>query len=123
MEFCDICKNMMYIVQDGPEATPTTTTVTGLVYRCRNCQYVKACDKKTKIISMMNFADDELIYRQFLNNNLKYDPTLPHVDNIPCKNAECTKKPHEPNDVIFIKYDNKNMRFLYTCCYCQAHWR
>ena len=27
------------------------------------------------------------------------------------------------NEVIYIKYDNENMKYLYYCVYCEKFWK
>ena len=27
------------------------------------------------------------------------------------------------SDILFIKYDSANMRYLYKCCVCATHWK
>ena len=117
MDFCPICDNMLYIAKDEDGQAQR------LVYLCKNCGHQEEAPQKTKLISVTNFDNDEFIFTQFINENMLHDPTLPHVDNITCPNKECSKKAEQPNDVIFIKYDVKNMKFIYTCVYCQKHWR
>ncbi len=59
-----------------------------------------------------------------LNEFTHQDPTLPHVKNIPCPNAEClTKTGAKERDVIYIKYDADNLKYLYICNVCKAQWR
>lgn len=31
-------------------------------------------------------------------------------------------KPYE-NDILYVKYDDKNMKFMYICCCCQTSWK
>jgi len=30
---------------------------------------------------------------------------------------------HNERDILFIKYDSINMRYLYKCCICSTHWK
>lgn len=40
------------------------------------------------------------------------------------KNKVSVKKcPKPEKEVIFIKYDKANMRYLYYCCYCDTNWK
>ena len=36
---------------------------------------------------------------------------------------ECSKKKDEMDEVIYIKYDNENMKYLYYCVYCEKFWK
>lgn len=115
MKFCKFCDNMMYIrVNDDDK----------LQHYCKNCNHI---DEHESMDSMClldnNYIDDDLNYQQYTNEYLKYDNTLPRVNNIECPNSKCTRKADDPNDVIFIKYDFHNMKYLYHCSYCQQFWR
>ncbi len=137
MKFCDYCENMLYVsVEDE------------LLFRCKNCNFVKVQDKPVdgssipvlhqnyaegkdakpkeegdECIMDINYADDTRSYKQFITKNIKYDPTLPHVNNIPCTNAECRLGKGDTANTIYIKYDHVNMKYLYFCCHCEHFWR
>ena len=63
------------------------------------------------------------------------DPTLPRVSTIPCPNNninEETGKPECPtkekinpvsNEVIYVLYDKKNLKYFYMCCHCHTTWK
>ena len=60
----------------------------------------------------------------FVNPYIKYDPTLPRVNNIKCTNKDCNSKKNKlQNEVIYIKYDSKNMKYLYVCETCGETWK
>ena len=86
------------------------------------CGFSKSMDD-TKCIfnSEVNVNLSEII-----NNNeyISNDITLPIIENnqnIKCPNEECNKK-NKNTKVSYIKYDNKNMKFLYICKYCNQKW-
>ena len=63
-------------------------------------------------------------YKILLNEFTKGDPTLPHVNTIKCPNTECESNAGTKEaDVIYIKYDAVNMKFMYICNVCDAQWR
>jgi len=63
-------------------------------------------------------------YNVFLNEYTKEDPRLPHVKNLQCPNVDCPSRVgKEESDVIYIKYDTINMKFLYICTKCNTNWR
>ena len=116
MEFCELCSNLLYIgVADNKD----------LNYYCKTCNHIKVIKKEEGSVCVIddNKIDDFTKYSQFLNKYLKHDPTLPRVNNITCVNEKCSKKPDETNSVIYIKYDNNNMKYLYHCCYCEHFWK
>jgi aspartate carbamoyltransferase regulatory subunit len=53
---------------------------------------------------------------------LHEDPTLPRISNVPCPNATCDRPADRPNEVLYVKYDAKQLRFLYSCAYCKHMW-
>jgi len=59
-----------------------------------------------------------------MNEFTKNDPTLPHVHNITCPNNDCeSNTTDKESDIIYLKYDAVNMKFLYICNLCETKWR
>jgi DNA-directed RNA polymerase subunit M/transcription elongation factor TFIIS len=116
MRFCNLCSNMMYVKVDDD---------TNLVYYCKFCNNSVQEPKTNGSILVIddNKIDDDIKYRQYMNKNVIHDPTLPRVNNIDCPNKQCTKKEGADNEVIYIKYDFANMKYLYYCCHCAHFWR
>jgi hypothetical protein len=56
-----------------------------------------------------------------VNEYTKFDPTLPRIHNIPCPNPECATK--EGKEVIYIRYDDTNLKYLYLCTECDKLWK
>lgn len=115
MKFCKLCDNMLYI---------KLNTDKQLVFYCKHCGDETIENKKNGSILIIddNKTNDEIKYSQYINKNIKHDPCLPRVNNIICPNINCSKKEHEDNEVIYIKYDPINMKYLYHCCYCEHFW-
>lgn len=116
MKFCSNCNNYLYVDLDEEK---------NLIRYCKNCSH-KIIEKKeggSVLVIDDNKIDDVTRYSQFLNKNIKYDPTLPRVNNIECTNLKCTKKKDEENEVIYVKYDFVNMKYLYYCCKCEQYFR
>lgn len=116
MKFCINCNNYLYIDLDEER---------NLLRYCKNCGH-KTVEKKedgSVLVIDDNKIDNTTRFSQFLNKHIKHDPTLPRVNNIPCKNPSCTKKPEEENEVIYLKYDFVNMKYLYYCCKCDQYFR
>jgi DNA-directed RNA polymerase subunit M/transcription elongation factor TFIIS len=122
MKFCSVCENMMYIqVEDPSSKTPK------LLYYCKMCNNSQIDDVQGGMDSILvherNFVDDSSTYKSFMTPDIKYDPTLPRVSNIACPNTQCTKTKEQHNEVIYIKYDHENMKYLYFCCHCNHFWK
>lgn len=115
MKFCQFCNNMLYVnVNDEKD----------LVYYCKSCSHQEVMPKGDGSVCIVddNKIDDALKYSQYINKNLKHDPTLPRVDDIACTNPNCSKPTHDKNQVIYINYNPTDMKFVYYCCYCDNSW-
>ena len=119
MHFCTNCDNMYYIKLGGPEANE-------LVYYCRNCGHENAHIGKEDIyVSQTNLKPVDNNYVNIINQYTKFDPTLPRVTNVKCPNTECASKKDENvcNEVIMMRYDDKNLRYVYLCPICDTTWK
>ena len=59
-----------------------------------------------------------------INEYTKLDPTLPRVTNIDCPNTECpTRTEEEDKEVITMRYDDINMKYVYLCAKCDFIWK
>ena len=119
MEFCNLCENMLYVkidVQDNKQQ---------LQNYCKNCNFVKDLpNDKSIVIVKNNYEKKDKNYEMFINPYIKYDPTLPRVNNIKCINKDCKSKSKDVNnEVIYIKYDNDEMKYLYYCVHCENFWK
>ena len=114
MKFCDKCNNYLYVDLDNDR---------NLLRYCKNCSHTIVEKKEGGSILVIddNKIDDITRYSQFLNKNIKHDPTLPRVNNIECTNPECNKS--SDNEVIYVKYDHVDMKYLYYCCKCEQYFR
>jgi DNA-directed RNA polymerase subunit M/transcription elongation factor TFIIS len=117
MHFCSKCENMYYIRIDGEDSNK-------LIYYCRHCGHEED--------NLLN--TDTTIYKSYtksssnassnlINQYTKLDPTLPRVNNILCPNEDCiTNKQKKEREIIYIRYDEINMKYLYLCCDCDYTW-
>tara|TARA_Y100000590_G_scaffold64204_1_gene68986 strand:+ start:702 stop:1370 length:669 start_codon:yes stop_codon:yes gene_type:complete len=74
------------------------------------------------------FELDTLLHNQILitikGKNIKPLGSLLKKNKFIKKNKVVVKKFTKPkSEVIFIKYDKENMRYLYYCCYCDTNWK
>jgi len=115
MEFCD-CENMLYM----------RTNETGdLIRYCKQCGFESieaATTGKAVRVTRTMYSEDDLLYKQHQNNYLRYDPTLPRVNDIPCPNKECTGSKQNPS-VLYIKYHPVDMKYFYMCDHCGKTWK
>ena len=98
MKFCEKCENMYYMKVNEENK---------LIYVCKNCG---------------NENEEEIITTNM--KVYKYDPTLPHMTNIKCPNPECkcNKRNDLIQDVVYLRYDDENMKYIYLCCHCDFNW-
>lgn len=136
MNFCPKCENLLVLEQGSNE----TTTSAGQKQKnyflnriCTNCEYSEVDNKGGLVNETIVQERASEGYKILLNEFTRQDPTLPHVGTLPCPNttgdpsvgkAICpTHSSNTPRDVIIIKYDAQNMKFLYICNVCGEQWR
>lgn len=110
---------------EGHEDDDTVEPVSVLKRYCRNCGHTQD-EKKGLVMETIIQEKASETYRVFLNEFTKEDPRLPHIKTLLCPNAECpSRKGKAESDVIYIKYDTINMKYLYICNVpgCNAKWR
>ena len=118
---------------------------------CRNCGYQE--QMKGGLILEIDLKEKTSEgYKILMNEFTKDDPTLPHVHNLRCPSRACPSNkgraypmdnpdaavaqaaPQAPqaavedkgeveSDVIYLKYDAINMKYLYICNVCDTKWR
>jgi DNA-directed RNA polymerase subunit M/transcription elongation factor TFIIS len=100
-----------------------------LIYYCRNCGHEDDILTKESIcVSNMQLKRSEQKYSHIINKYTKLDPTLPRTSAIKCPNQDCSsnkKSEGSKNDseIIYIRYDDTNMKYLYICANCDAMWK
>jgi DNA-directed RNA polymerase subunit M/transcription elongation factor TFIIS len=133
MNFCPDCQTYLITkISNSDNANKILTFV------CNNCSYSKSVDitkePEYKCVYQHNFNIKKIKVDQ---KNIKYlskDPTLPHVNNIPCPNRQCSTNKDNSNsevlgtdtqninDVLYIKLNESDLTFMYQCCNCQHTW-
>jgi DNA-directed RNA polymerase subunit M/transcription elongation factor TFIIS len=109
---------MYYISIDSENANK-------LIYYCRNCgNKDSTISVKDITVSNVQLKKSEQEFSHIINKYTKLDPTLPRVSNILCPNADClTNKEDTPREIIYIRYDDKNMKYVYLCSSCDIVWK
>ena len=135
MHFCPKCGNMYYLQLKKDDEDK-------LIYYCRNCG-----NEDESLVSNLNNLyvsrtdiKKEMNYKTSINKYTKLDPTLPRIANIECPNKECPsniqdegaieskdgdkpKNTKKEKEIVYIRYDDTNMKFIYLCCVCDHAWR
>lgn len=119
MKFCIHCDNMYYI---GINEENTNE----LTYYCRNCNYVDKTITAEGACIIDTYYQNNVNFNDTINKYTKIDPTLPRVNNMKCPNIECKSNTTENADfpeVIYMRYDEANMKYVYICNDCDNIWR
>ena len=135
MHFCSNCGNMYYlkIVEDAE------TENTSLAYYCRNCGHSDTMlMTENNCVSNTQIKRTEQNYNHIINEYTKYDPTLPRISTINCPNAACESNmvaseaeqgagseeiSSKKAEIIYIRYDDVNMKYVYVCSECDTVWK
>ena len=134
MHFCSVCGNMYYI---------SITAENELQYYCRNCGHVDETIASENIcVSKVNVKHTTTpqTFSQVVNKYTKLDPTLPRINTIRCPNDECPSnrksggagaggggaeaedKKEKKSEVIYLRYDDTNLKYVYLCAKCDKVW-
>lgn len=118
MHFCNQCQNMYYISIDPDDSNK-------LIYYCRNCgNKDNNLSEKNVIVTRIQVKKSQQEFSHIINKYTKLDPTLPRINNVLCPNADCaTNKDDSPREIIYIRYDNQNMKYVYLCSTCDTVWK
>jgi DNA-directed RNA polymerase subunit M/transcription elongation factor TFIIS len=132
MNFCPDCESYL-ITKITNNDNPNKI----LNLECNNCGYKKNIDiskePEYKRVYQNNYRTKQIKIDQKNIQYLDKDPTLPHVDNIPCPNPQCITNKDNPNpevligdkiinDVLYLKLNESDLTFLYQCCNCKHTW-
>lgn len=117
MEFCEFCNNMLYIKDTEEDKFK-------VMYYCKNCSFEKplSTSLESTLIIQNKYTENTINMKNVINENIVHDPTIPHIDNIVCPNTSCIKPEDKNNDIMYIKTDNINLKFVYYCTYCKHFW-
>lgn len=124
MDFCQVCNNLLYFREQAPTEAGERRVLQKV---CKSCGFSKVMDSAlngaVKITGSM-YSEDDLLYMQYKNKYLRFDPTLPRVrdPNIRCPTAECPGN-KEAGRVLYVKYHPVHMRFFFCCEECGTTWR
>ena len=125
MHFCKQCENMYYIRLSGENKDQLT-------YYCRKCGHEddNLLDAEENIcISRTDLKQSTSSYDHIINKYTKLDPTLPHIKNINCPNISCASnqsgenKENVTTDILYLRYDDASMKFVYICTHCDTVWK
>lgn len=130
MYFCSECRNMYYLKITSGEGN-------NLIYYCRNCGHEDSIITAENICvsnTQIGKRNDEHGYTHMINEYTKLDPTLPRSNTIKCPNTTCSSNNAEEveegskadatkREVINVRYDDTNMKYIYICAKCDTVWK
>jgi DNA-directed RNA polymerase subunit M/transcription elongation factor TFIIS len=95
-----------------------------LIYYCRNCGNEDTELTKNNIcVSKVQLKRSEQKYNHIINEYTKLDPTLPRINTIKCPNTDCdSNNGKDKREVIYIRYDDRNLLYIYLCAKCDTIW-
>ena len=118
MHFCVKCNNMYYIRVTEDDANK-------LIYYCRNCGHEDTLLTSENVcVTKTQLTQSEKTYSHIVNKYTKLDPTLPRINSIKCPNQNCAsnKEVGVEREVIYMRYDDVNMKYIYICAKCDTIW-
>ena len=119
MQFCKNCKNKLSI-----QTVNADLDNPGVKYYCNSCNY--ETEKMGDNLVYFNRYDIETLGQQNkVNEFTPLDPTLPRITNINCPNDKCPTQDANKklkNEIVYLMYDMKNMKFIYICVHCLYRW-
>jgi hypothetical protein len=95
-----------------------------LVYYCRQCgNEDKIIAVDNVCVSRVQLKKSEQSFNHIINKYTKLDPTLPRISNILCPNPDCSTNTNDtPREIIYIRYDDVNMKYINLCSTCETVW-
>ena len=117
MKFCEKCENMYYL-QLSPDDENQ------IIYKCRNCGNEDSEIQNKDLCVLSYNKEKKTDYLKYINEYTKLDPTLPRINSIKCPNQDCVCNKDETveNEVIYIRYNDEDMKYVYTCAKCDFIW-
>jgi DNA-directed RNA polymerase subunit M/transcription elongation factor TFIIS len=100
-----------------------------LSYYCRNCGHVDETLASENICVLNSeLKKGEQKYNHIINEYTKQDPTIPRLYNMECPNASCKSNASSSSskrnpEILYIRYDDDNMKYLYMCSDCDFIWK
>ena len=123
MNFCNVCGNMYYFEISEDESN----TLKHFCRKCGNTDSDIFNNSENICISKTHIKKKQNIHNSIINEYTKLDPTLPRTKNIKCPNEKCNDngetKSTENNEIIYLRYDNDNMKYIYLCSNCNYSWK
>jgi DNA-directed RNA polymerase subunit M/transcription elongation factor TFIIS len=112
MEFCPVCGNLFYLKTEDRV----------LFHTCKKCGNEKEITGTTTIFQQ-NFTKSNQEYESVINKYTKLDPTLPRIYTLPCPNDACPNHDKENPEIIYVRYNATDLKYVYLCPLCDSIWK
>lgn len=112
IQFCNNCENMTYLcIEDETNE---------LVSKCKCCGNVSPIKQTSK--SVYNMSNSKIDKLDIIKSNqyITHDITLPTIKN---SILQCNKEGCGGDEITYIKYDDKDMKYAYICKKCGSIWK
>ena len=120
MKFCSACNNMLYIKMYNVNDS------NAIKYYCRNCGFEDdTIENEGVCVLKTHLRKNAQKFNHIINRYTKLDPTLPRIFTIRCPEESCPTNVEiiENPEIIYMRYDDDNMKYLYLCVTCDATWK
>jgi DNA-directed RNA polymerase subunit M/transcription elongation factor TFIIS len=96
-----------------------------LTYYCRKCGHENSqLGPDTVCVMQTNIRGGNSQYGHVVNRYTKLDPTLPRTNMIKCPSQSCpSNKEGQEREVIYLRYDDTRMKYMYLCAVCDTTWK
>jgi DNA-directed RNA polymerase subunit M/transcription elongation factor TFIIS len=108
IRLCPTCDYYLYTQVEGEEKVLNRV--------CRMCGYKETDTTGGLVMEMLVQQKAAQGYKILINEYTQKDPTLPHIrKNMKCPNPACDSNHGVDPDIIYLKYDNVNLLYIYIC--------
>ena len=105
--------------------------INNLTYYCRFCgNKDDQVAKEGVVVLKTQYKQSEQKFNHMVNKYTKFDPTLPRKTSMKCPNEQCNDQSAAAaasastgSDIIYLRYDDENMKYLYICSNCNFTWK
>lgn len=119
MRFCVVCRNMYYIKLSDDDNS-------SLIYYCKKCgDESQTVTDENICVSKTHYNKKTQNVSALVNKYTKHDPTLPRIYNMKCPNVDCptNEETNTECEIVSLRYDTENMKYLYICKTCDCTWK
>ena len=118
---------MYYIrIRDDIQNDVNSETFNSLIYYCRKCGDEDKPEQNSNVsVYKRQIKKTNQTFNNIINQYTKLDPTLPRINTVLCPNNNCdtnNKEKSVEKEIIYIRYDDINMKYIYLCSFCDTVW-